>query len=160
MLTHTYFGSLQDALGMLALHACCINASRMPTLTTRPTLTYLILTAVCRCLEVGCGSGYVICSVALALQQLYSSNPSTGSAPEAAEAAGQRGKAWASLPPWRFVATDINPAALGATTATLEAHGVRRLCAGQAGRVVLLQQDVVWWSSGAGLRIQHGASAA
>lgn len=93
---------------------------------------------LCRCLEVGCGSGYVICSVALALQQLYSSAPSPGGAPAAATAAGQRSKACASLQPWRFVATDINPAALAATTATLEAHGVRGgPSAGQACVVLL-----------------------
>jgi hypothetical protein len=52
-------------------------------------------------LEVGCGSGYVLCSAALAL---------SAAAPAAARA---------------LAAVDINPAALGATAATLAAHGVR-----------------------------------
>lgn len=51
-------------------------------------------------LEVGCGSGYVICSAALAL---------AAAAPAACAS---------------FAAVDINPAALAATAATLAAHGV------------------------------------
>ncbi|PSC68421.1 hemK methyltransferase family member 2 [Micractinium conductrix] len=50
------------------------------------------------CLEVGCGSGYVVCSLALLLR--------------GAGAAAQ------------LLATDINPAAAAATAETLEAHGV------------------------------------
>jgi methylase of polypeptide subunit release factors len=60
------------------------------------------------CLEVGCGSGYVICSVALALQQL--------------PAAGGAGASAAPQQRWQFMATDISDAALAATSATLAAH--------------------------------------
>jgi outer membrane murein-binding lipoprotein Lpp len=56
---------------------------------------------VCRCLEVGCGTGYVITSLALLLRQL-------GAAA-------------------RLLATDVNAAAAAATAATLAAHGVKDL---------------------------------
>lgn len=53
-----------------------------------------------RCLEVGCGSGYVVCSLALLLREL-------GVAAQ-------------------LLATDINPQAAAATQATLAAHEVGR----------------------------------
>ncbi len=52
-----------------------------------------------RCLEVGCGSGYVVCSLALLLRQ--------------AGAAAQ------------LLATDVNPLAAAATAKTLAAHEAR-----------------------------------
>ena len=58
----------------------------------------------CRCLEVGCGSGYVVASLGLLLQEL-------GVAAH-------------------LLATDVNPHAAAATAATLKAHEVRWL-AGQ-----------------------------
>jgi methylase of polypeptide subunit release factors len=64
-------------------------ARRRPPRTPRRTRS---------CLEIGAGSGYVICSAALALRP------------------------WA--PACRFLATDVNPAAIAATGATLAAHGV------------------------------------
>ncbi|KAF8060464.1 N6a [Scenedesmus sp. PABB004] len=66
------------------------------------------------CLEVGCGSGYVICSAALALRAL----------------AVRLGAHDA-----RLVATDVNSAAMEATAQTLAAHGV--------GGVELVQTDLV-----------------
>mgnify|MGYP001810989851 CR=1 FL=1 len=60
--------------------------------------------------EVGCGSGYVICSVALALQQALQQPAGAGpSAPRACSG---------------FLAVDINAAALAATAQTLAAHKV------------------------------------
>lgn len=53
----------------------------------------------CRCVEIGCGSGYVMCSLALGLQQLH-------------------------RPCGMMTCTDVNPLALSATQATLAAHQV------------------------------------
>lgn len=81
----------------------------------------------CSCLEVGCGSGYVVCSIALALQQL--SSQLTRQAQDAAAAAAQAAHtqpAFRALAPCQFFATDINPAALHATAQTLAAHEVRQ----------------------------------
>ncbi|XP_059667322.1 uncharacterized protein LOC132312814 [Cornus florida] len=63
-------------------------ADRTNLLEHRPTL----------CMEVGCGSGYIITSLALMLEQ---------------EACGAY-----------YIATDINPHAVGVTHETLKAHGV------------------------------------
>lgn len=49
-----------------------------------------------RCLEVGCGSGYVICSLALLLRDMGAAT--------------------------QLLATDINPRAAAATAETLAAH--------------------------------------
>lgn len=88
-----------------------------------------------RCLEVGCGSGFVICSVALALQHLHSLQlvaaavSGSQAAPGADRAAGGAGedatKPHTAASPCSFTAVDISPAALEATAATLKAHGVR-----------------------------------
>jgi methylase of polypeptide subunit release factors len=56
-----------------------------------------------RVLEIGCGSGFVICSAAVLL----------------------RDTALCSGASAAFTAVDINPAALAATAATLAAHGVK-----------------------------------
>lgn len=58
------------------------------------------LVHACRVLEIGCGSGFVICSVARMLARLDVQA--------------------------RVVAVDINPEAAAATRQTLENHGVRR----------------------------------
>jgi methylase of polypeptide subunit release factors len=81
-------------------------------------------------LEVGCGSGFVICSVALAIQQLQQQQqqqqqPSQtqtqlSSVQPQSPAAAAAGCSSAC----RFFATDINPAALQATAQTLAAHKV------------------------------------
>ncbi|CAM8984621.1 hypothetical protein QQ045_008457 [Rhodiola kirilowii] len=62
-------------------------SDRSNILTHNPTL----------CLEIGCGSGYVITSLALILQNSSS----------------------------HFIATDINPHALSTTSQTLTAHGIK-----------------------------------
>jgi release factor glutamine methyltransferase len=56
---------------------------------------------LCSCLEIGCGSGYVICSLALLLKHLGIDS--------------------------RLLACDIDPHAVDATTATLTAHGVLQM---------------------------------
>jgi methylase of polypeptide subunit release factors len=99
--------------------------------TKMPWYAFVACLCVCRsCLEVGCGSGYVICSVALAIQQLeqllqqqqqqllqHNAVP-PGAAATAAAAAGHGDCC-------QFFATDINPAALQAASQTLAAHKVR-----------------------------------
>lgn len=108
----------------VAVHAsttCTATASDSFSAASLPT------SHVRRCLEVGCGSGYVICSVALALQH---TKQATGSPRPAATAGniGQRQGPSCTATGCSFVATDINPAALQATAATLQAHGVRPAC--------------------------------
>jgi len=74
-----------------------------------------------RCLEVGCGSGFVICSVALALQHIRSNTPGTpAAAGHSTEDAAV--PCCCSTPPCSFLGIDISAAALQATTATLKAH--------------------------------------
>lgn len=69
-------------------------------------------------LEIGCGSGFVICSAALALRK---------AAPGAA----------------RFLAAvDVNPRALEAAAATLRAHGVGVAGDGGCDGVELLRSDL------------------
>lgn len=86
------------------------------------------------CLEVGCGSGYVICSAALAIQCLEQQQQqqrlvqASSPQPPAAAAAGCGGGC-------QFFATDINPAALQAAAQTLASHQVHG--------VQLVQTDLV-----------------
>lgn len=90
-------------------------------------LTGTCCAGLCRCLEVGCGSGYVICSAVLALQHTHSSSTCTAGS-TAAQADGGTGlttQGTGAAASCSFIATDINTAALEATAATLKAHGVR-----------------------------------
>lgn len=68
-----------------------------------------------RTVEVGCGSGYVICSAALALRQAAQQARAAGT-PGGHGSGGGCGSLWA---------VDINAAALAATAQTLAAHQVR-----------------------------------
>lgn len=92
-----------------------------------------------RCLEVGCGSGYVICSIALALTHLYSLQQQSSIRDQQqlqlqtqqpqpvlqqAAAAAEVARSVQQRHQCKFIATDINPAALAATTQTLAAHEV------------------------------------
>eukprot|EP00879_Flechtneria_rotunda_P017370 GHRR01018197.1.p1 GENE.GHRR01018197.1~~GHRR01018197.1.p1 ORF type:complete len:210 (+),score=66.28 GHRR01018197.1:1253-1882(+) len=89
---------------------------------------------VCRsCLEVGCGSGYVLCSVALALQHLVSQHSASSLLTAAAASNGKGGGGPAAVS-CSFFATDINAAALAATSETLAAH--------QMSGVELVQTDL------------------
>lgn len=91
----------------LLMRSCCLN----------------LLCSCCSCLEVGCGSGYVICSAALAIQCLEQQQQqqrlvqASSPQPPAAAAAGCGGGC-------QFFATDINPTALQAAAQTLASHQV------------------------------------
>ncbi len=82
----TLAGMDVHALPVCSPAYCCFNVCLRSPVTRLPR----------RCLEVGCGSGYVICSLALLLREL-------GIAAQ-------------------LLATDINPQAAAATRATLAAH--------------------------------------
>ncbi|GBF93092.1 hemK methyltransferase family member-like [Raphidocelis subcapitata] len=96
-------------------------------------------------LEIGCGSGYVICSAALALRAAGASAagapgtaagapgaapgaPGTAAGAPGAAASASEGSGAAKGAPGAgeaaFWAVDLNPRALEATAATLKAHGV------------------------------------
>jgi methylase of polypeptide subunit release factors len=88
---------------MIHLRECgYLHISRFKTPVVTPSVSnpaHEAESSVCsRCVEVGSGSGYITCSVALLLQHLGVTA--------------------------HCIATDINPAALRATEQTLHAHNV------------------------------------
>ncbi|WIA35120.1 hypothetical protein OEZ86_003601 [Tetradesmus obliquus] len=99
------------------------------------------------CLEVGCGSGYVICSAALAIQCLEQQQQQQQRQQQRQQQQQQQRLVQASSPQspaaaaagcgggCQFFATDINPAALQAAAQTLASHQVHG--------VQLVQTDLV-----------------
>lgn len=73
----------------------------------------------CRCVEIGCGSGYVMCSLALGLQQLH-------------------------RPCGMMMCTDVNPLALSATQATLAAHQVGATTGAAESSIALVAVATAW----------------
>ena len=95
ILTHAMCENLSSMLGAQKVKHICIqikmHASRFCLRFFRPCRW-------CRCVEIGCGSGYVICSVARLLKHLEASA--------------------------HCIAVDINGSALECTAQTLQAHEV------------------------------------